>query len=78
MPGGILQISQASRTLGVHVSCVSTAWACGMQVASDTLGVDLEPVQLHNMMARACELLQLQQPRLTLSDFTRITRHFCG
>lgn len=48
------------------------------QVASDTLGVDLELVQLHNMMARACDLLHLQQARLAIGDFTRLVRHFCG
>ena len=47
-------------------------------MASDTLGMDLDRVQLHNMMARACDLLHLQQPRLTLNDFTRLVRHFCG
>lgn len=48
------------------------------QVASDTLGMDLERVQLHDMMGRAGDLLQLQQPRLTVGDFMRLTRHFCG
>ncbi len=47
-------------------------------MASETLGLDLEPAVLHNMMTRACDLLDLQQPRLTLADFKRLVHHYCG
>ena len=47
-------------------------------MATDTLGMDLEPSALHNMMKRACDLLDTQQARLTLEDFRQLTRHYCG
>ncbi len=48
------------------------------QVGRETLGVDLEPAQLHNMMKRACDVLDLAQPRLTLDDFSRLVHNYCG
>lgn len=48
------------------------------QVGREVLGVDLEPVQLHNMMKRACDVLDLSQPCLTLEDFARLAHHYCG